>query len=459
MRRVVLIGGLALGLSGCVGDYTGPGLPAGDTPQSWGQEIPSDAAIWPQQTWWKNFGSEELNALIAEAQASNLNLAAARYRVEQADAQSRIAGSSLLPTIGASARGDETGDIHGPGLKTKSLGANLTASYELDFWGRNLADARSADASLRASQYDQETVALTTTASVATTYFQLLALRDRLAYAKKNVENADRLLALTELQLKAGLISPLQMAQQQNIVASQRAQLPAIAQQERQAANSLALLLGRPPQGFAVQAQSLAGVSTPVVAPGLPSELLARRPDVKRAEANLAAADANVGAARAAFLPTISLTGSAGVASTALNGLLNGQNAAYAIAGSLLQTIFDSGAIAAREDAAMARRKELLTTYRSAALTAFSDVDVTLASVANLGEQERQQAKAAAASAEAFRIAELQYRAGLVDYLNVLNAQTSMFQAQDQLAQVKGARLQAIVGLYRVLGGGWNEKS
>jgi outer membrane protein, multidrug efflux system len=459
MRRAVLVGSLALGLGACVGDYTGPGLPQGDTPQSWGQEIPSSAAIWPSQTWWKNFGSDELNALIAAAQTENLNLAAARFRVEQADAQARIAGSSLLPSIGANVSGNETGDIHGPGLKTKSLGASLTASYELDFWGRNLADARAADASLRASQYDQETVALTTTASVATTYFQLLALRDRLAYAKKNVENADRLLALTEMQLKAGLISPLQMAQQQNVVASQRAQLPAIAQQERQAAASLALLLGRPPQGFEVQAQSLSGLAAPTVAPGLPSELLARRPDVKRAEANLAAADANVGAARAAFLPTIPLTGSASVASTALNGLLNGQNAAYAIAGSLLQTIFDGGALAAREDAAMARRKELLATYRSAALTAFSDVDVTLASVANLEEQERQQAKAAAAAAEAFRIAELQYRAGLVDYLNVLNSQTSMFQAQDQLAQVKGARLQAIVGLYRVLGGGWNEKS
>ncbi|MFM9862377.1 MAG: TolC family protein, partial [Micropepsaceae bacterium] len=188
------------------------------------------------------------------------------------------------------------------------------------------------------------------------------------------------------------------------------------------------------------------------------SELLARRPDVKKAEADLASADANVGAARAAFLPTISLTGSAGVASTALNGLLNGQNAAYQIASSLLQTIFDAGALAAREDLAMARREELLTNYRRAALTAFSDVDTALSGVANLEEQERQQGKAAAAAAESFRIAELQYRAGLVDYLNVLNAQQSLFQAQDQLAQVKGARLQAIVGLYRVLGGGWSEK-
>lgn len=458
MRRVLLVGGLSLALSACVGDYTGPGLPQSDTPSSWGQPIPSDAAVWPSQTWWHNFGSNELNGLIAAAQSSNLNLAAARFRVEQADAQARIVGSSLLPVISAGLRADESGDIKGPGLKTRSLGANINASYELDFWGRNLADTRAADASLRASRYDQETVALTTVSSVATTYFQVLALRDRLSYAKKNVENADRLLSLTELQLNAGLISPLQMAQQQNIVASQRAQLPAIAQQERQATASLALLLGRAPQGFQVNASSLSGLSAPTVAPGLPSALLARRPDVKKAEADLASADANVGAARAAFLPTISLTSAAGVASTALNGLLNGSNAAYSIGAALFQTIFDGGALAAREDLAMARREELLTSYRRAALTAFADVDTALSAVANLEEQERQQAKAAAAAAESFRIAELQYRAGLVDYLNVLNAQQSLFQAQDQLAQVKGARLQAIVGLYRVLGGGWSEK-
>ena len=185
---------------------------------------------------------------------------------------------------------------------------------------------------------------------------------------------------------------------------------------------------------------------------------MARRPDVAKAEADLASADANVGAARAAFFPTISLTGSAGVASTALTGLLSGSNAAYAIGAALFQTIFDGGVLAAREDFAMARREELLTSYRRAAITAFSDVDVALSAVANLEEQERQQAKAATAASESFRIAELQYRAGLVDYLNVLNAQQSLFQAQDQLAQVKGARLQAIVGLYRVLGGGWSEK-
>lgn len=458
MRRVLLVGSLSLTLAACVGDYTGPGLPESDSPPSWGQAIPSDAAVWPSQTWWRNFGSDELNALIAAAQTNNLNLAAARFRVEQADAQARIAGSSLLPGISAGLRGDESGDIHGPGLKTRSLGANINASYELDFWGRNLADAHAADASLRASRYDQETVALTTVSSVATSYFQLLALRDRLAYAKKNVENADRLLSLTELQLNAGLISPLQMAQQQNIVASQRAQLPAIAQQERQANASLALLLGRASQGFQVNAQSLAGIAAPTVAPGLPSELLARRPDVAKAEADLASADANVGAARAAFFPTISLTGTAGVASTALTGLLSGSNAAYTIGAALFQTIFDAGALAAREDFAMARREELLTSYRRAAITAFSDVDVALSAVSNLEEQERQQTKAATAASESFRIAELQYRAGLVDYLNVLNAQQSLFQAQDQLAQVRGARLQAIVGLYRVLGGGWSEK-
>ena len=458
MRRIILVGSLALALSACVGDYTGPGLPEKDTPKAWDQPIPSDAAVWPTQSWWKGFGSDELNALIAAAQQNNLNLAAARARVEAADAQSRIVGASLLPTIGIGGRGTETGDIHGPGIKTKSLTANINASYELDFWGRNQADARGADASLRASRYDQETVALTTTASVATTYFQVLALRDRLRVARQNADNADRILHLTELQLQAGLIGPLQMAQQQTVASNQRAQLPNIEQQERQAVAALALLLGQPPQGFDVTAQSVDKLLAPTVAPGLPSELLARRPDVAKAEADLAAADANVGAARAAFLPAISLTGQAGVAGTALNALLKGSNAAYTIGAALVQTIFDSGRLAAQEDLAMARRTELLANYRRTAITAFSDVDVALAAVTHLGEQEREQTKAATAAAESFRIAELQYRAGLVDFINVLNAQTAMANAQDQLAQVKGQRLQAIVGLYRVLGGGWSEK-
>jgi NodT family efflux transporter outer membrane factor (OMF) lipoprotein len=456
--RIPIAAALTLALGGCVGDYTGPGLPAEDTPKEWSAPIPSDASIWPKQDWWRGFASDELNALIAAARTNNLDLAAARARVEAADAQARIAGASLLPTLSASLGGTESGDIHGPGVKTKLLTADLRASYELDFWGRNLANARAGDASLRASRYDQETVALTTTSSVATTYFQVLAARDRLRFAKQNSANADRVLELTELQLKAGLISPLQMAQQQTVAANQRAQLPAIEQQERQAVATLAVLLGQAPQGFTVAGQSLEKLDAPSVAPGLTSELLARRPDVARAEANLAAADANVGAARAAFLPAITLTGNAGVASTALSGLLSGSNAAYTIGAALLQTIFDSGRLAAQEDLAMARRTELLATYRRTAITAFSDVDVALSSVANLAAQERETAKAAAAAAEAFRIAELQYRAGLVDFINVLNTQQSMYSAQDQLAQVKGQRLQAIVGLYRVLGGGWSEK-
>ena len=453
--RVFIASGACLLLGACTFLQSKSGLGATDVPFSWVQSTPASEKVWPDAGWWTEFGSAELTSLVTEAQASNLDLVIARARVEQADAQARIAGSSLLPTISVRGGANENGSLQTASSKTRLLSGSVNVSYEVDFWGRNAASARAADQSLRSSIYDQETVALTTVASVASTYFELLSLRERLRLARLNAANAEKILVLTEKQFAAGTISKLPMMQQQTLVSSQRAQLASLEQQERQTFSALAILLGKPPQSFAVAGQNLEGVKTPTVTVGLPSELLSRRPDVKSAEADLEAAQANLAAARAAYLPSISLTGEAGVTSTALAGLLAGSNAAYAIGATLIQNIFRGGELIADNDLKYARREELLASYRKTALSAFADTDTALSSVRTVSMQEQAQAEATKAALESLRISELQYKAGTVDFLTVLSSQQSAYSAQDRMAQLRSERLQAAVALFKSLGGGW----
>jgi multidrug efflux system outer membrane protein len=457
MRRThfsVLIAAAAL--SACASVEPGGGLEPTDTPAAWTAPIPTDASMWPEAGWWRAFDSGELDRLVADAQTQNLDLAIAATRILQAEAQVRSAGSALLPSVDLRGGASQSGQLE-PSSNSQSFSLSLGASYEVDFWGRNSAGVAAAQASLRASEYDRETVALTVVSSVASTYFQLLSVRDRIAIAKRNLENAQGVLKITEARVNAGVAVPLELAQQRANVAGQEANIPSLEQQERETRSALALLLGRPVQGFDVTATSMAGLKAPTVAPGLPSELLARRPDVRRAEALLVAADANITAARAAFFPSISLSGSIGGASAAVSSLLNPSNIAYTIGASLLQTIFDGGQNQANLDTTVAQRQETLLNYRGAVIAAFSDVDVALGAVSSLEARERASQVQADQAQEAYRIAELRYRTGVEDFLSVLDAQRSLNSAQDQLAQARLARLQASVILFRVLGGGWSD--
>ena len=218
---------------------------------------------------------------------------------------------------------------------------------------------------------------------------------------------------------------------------------------------ALALLLGRPPEGFDVAARDLATIQAPPVAPGLPSELLVRRPDIVTAEANLQGANANLAAVRAELFPSISLTGSAGVASTTLTSLVTNPLFAAGIGLSLTQTIFDAGRREAATEEARAREQELLLAYRSATITAFSEVETTLGSISNLNEQQMFQAEQVAQSELAFNIAQARYREGVDDFLIVLDAQRSLYAARDQFSDIRLQQLLALVALYRALGGGW----
>ncbi len=438
-----------------------------DIPVAFTGPIMGDANVWPQAGWWTEFGSPELNDLIAEAKSKNLNLAVAVASVLQAKAQSDVARAALFPDINLEGSAQRQSSpvsslsVGGPPTKAKvtanSFGLSADASYALDFWGLAQDNLRAADESLKAARYNQEVVALTITADVATTYLDILSLRQQISIAQRNVDAAKSILKITQAQVTNGIASNLNLAQQEALVDSVEATIPVLKEQEREQLFALAILLGRPPEGFDVKAQSLDVIKPPVVAPGLPSSLLQRRPDVAQAEANLASAHANVDAARAAFFPAISLTGNGGLTSAAVGTLFQGSSFGWGIGAQLLQTVFDGGKLIAESDVAKAEQRGLLATYRGAVIQAFSDVETGLSQVSNYSSQQEALTRDVKDSAEAFRISSLQYREGIVDLLTVLQTQQTLFTAEQSAAQAELSHAQAVVGLYKALGGGWNE--
>jgi outer membrane protein, multidrug efflux system len=458
--RKSMVIALVCSLSGCaiVSPRIEPNVPVG---AAWNETTPPDAAA-VSPTWWKSFGTAELQSLIDEALAGSPDLAIASERVRQAEAQVRVAGASLFPvlTAGAGASGKGTSQVGGksagPAVIDGAGNVGLTVSYELDLWGKNRAAVRSAASSAAASRFDRDTARLTLVSGVATSYFEVLALRARLAIARDNIATAQRVFDVVSARARNGAASALDVSRQQATLLSQQAALLPLEQQERQTRAALAVLVGRPPEGFDVKGGTIADVTVPVIDPGLPADLLLRRPDLASAEAQLGAANADVAAARAALLPSITLTGTAGLASSALTALASGgATAAIGIAASLLQPIFDGGRLKGQKAIAESKERELVETYRKAILAAFEDVEQALAGTSRLGQQEQLQDQVRARAQDSLRLAEIRYKAGADDLLTVLDAQRTLFSAQDQLAQVQLNRLQAAVSLYKALGGGW----
>jgi NodT family efflux transporter outer membrane factor (OMF) lipoprotein len=449
----------ALAVAGC---DLGPDYkqPAATNPDGWRESDAGGGAAWPVADWWRGFGSPELDGLIARAQQANLDLGAAIARVKEADAQTRIAGAPLLPSIGASG-GYATQQIispfNGQQIHYASYSAGVSASYEIDFWGKNAAALASAKATAHASRYDQQVIALTVVSGVATTYFQALGLEDRLQVARDNLANAEDVLTVILGRARVGTAMDLDVAQQQTIVAGLRAAIPPLQQQYAQALDALAILLDQPPNQMALTAHSLAPLSAPAVAPGLPSELLARRPDVREAEAQLVAANANIKVARAQFFPSLELTASGGWESLALSSFLSPASGIYALAASVTQPIFEGGALRGQLDFTKGRYEELVETYRKTVVSAFGNVEDALAATRRTGEQEASEEEAVARARRAYEIAQVQYRVGSIDLLTVLNTETALFTADDLLAQDRIAHMQALVSLFNALGGGWQD--
>jgi len=453
---------LALLLAGCatrVPQALTPPL----MPRTFSGQLPSEQ-VWPQSGWWRSFDDPALTELIERAQANNRDLAVAVARVMEAKAQATIERAALFPQISAQAQAIRSSaaqsgqTINGQGYSSgNAFALTFGASYELDLWGLSRANLRAANEMLKSARFAQQTVALMVTANVADTYFNVLALRVRIRIANENITAINGILDTIKLKVSTGKSSRLDLAQEQAQVESVEAQLPVLEEQELEARVSLAVLIGEPPETFDVATRSPTAFNLPVVGPALPSELLIRRPDVAEAEANLAAAHANLDAARAAFLPQIALTGNGGFASATLSALLHGPSFAYDFGANLLQTVFDGGKLVGQKDLVVATERGLIASYQSTVLNAYADAENALGQVSNHSKAESHLAREVDAAHEAFTIAQLQYRQGTTDLLTVLQAQQTLFSAEDQLAQNTLARMQALVHLFEALGGGWVE--
>src|SRR6516162_4531853 len=399
--------------------------PPAVTPAAFEHHAAAAGAAWPAQDWYRGFGSDELNALVDEAVRDNTDLTGARERVAQADARARQAGAAILPKIGIDGNATYLSghSSQGSGHELDWF-AMLSASYEVDFWGKNRAIADAARLQAGASRGERDTVALTLLGGVAGQYFQVLALRERLAIARANRDAAKKILEAVQARFDAGVASPTELASQKAAWYTAQIAISDLEQLEMEARAALALLLGRPPENFEIRASDLDSLREPAVAAGLPSELLTRRPDLLVAESNLHAAHANLTAARAAMFPSLTLTAAGGVQNPALPAIVNtipGVGPSYsAIAASLV------------------------------------DVEKALSSVQHLDAVREFQQGSVAESERAFEGAQLRYQRGSGDFLTLLESQRTLYAARDQFTQYRLARLQALVALCKALGGGWS---
>ena len=467
VTAIVLLAGCNLGP-----DYHRPAL---EMPAIYRASQATEAAAWPAADWWRGFDSSELNELIDEARVRNFDIAAAIARVVQADAQVRIAGAALLPTLDATGSGGwqhiglaSGGNSSGSGsriggrsgnasIDTHSYSAALNVAYELDFWGKNRAARQAAVATAMFSRFDQQTVALTVVTNVANTWFTALALADRMQVAEQNLADAEQTLSVIRGRMDAGTATALDLAQQEALVAGERATIPNFRNQIEQELLGLGILVGRPPEAITARPGTLTALSLPLVTAGLPSELLARRPDVASAEAQLIAANFDIKVARAAFFPSIQLTGQGGFSGAALNALFFPGGTIASLSAGLTQPIFDAGTLRGQLEQAKGRYDELLADYRKAVVQALTDVEDALTAWRYTTEQEALEAQAVATAQRAADIARAQLIAGTVDITTVLQAETTLFNDQDILAQVRLTRFQALLNLYKALGGGWTE--
>ncbi|CRM30945.1 Outer membrane protein OprM precursor [Pseudomonas sp. 28 E 9] len=454
--------GLCLLLSACAGN---PGaVDSGITPPAAWHSAERAASQAANQRWWTHFGSPSLNRLIDQARRDSFDVAAAMARVRQAQATAVIAGAPLLPEVKFNLtatrekllRGSGNSDLNATenNKTVTSYDANLTASYELDFWGGRAAARDGALHSLQASRFDQANVELTLLSNVADRYAQTLAARQRVQIAELNLANARAVLDLVQTRYDAGSATALELAQQKSLVAGQQRQLPLVEQLAEEARITLAALLGQPVQALELGSEVFPALTWPTIGPGVPSQLLSRRPDLARAEAQLAAASADVSVARAAMLPAVTLGATLGSGAYKADEIL--RSPFYTLTSGLVAPIFNNGRLSAERDKARARQDELLQSYRGAIINGFADVEKALSSISRLDQQRQWQAEELQQAQTAFRIAESRYQAGAEDLLTVLETQRTLYAAQDLDVQLRLSRLQASIALYKALGGGWN---
>lgn len=409
-----------------------------------------------QLPWETFFADTRLRQLIGTALANNRDLRVALLNVQQARAQYDIRNADRLPTVGISAGGTRAPNAAGDQATSYTASLGLSA-WEIDFFGRIASLSEAALARYLATDEGRKAAQITLVSTVANAWLNLAADEELLALTRETLGTREETLRLTRLRFENGVTSEIDFRLAQSLTESSRA---ALAQLQRQRAidlNTLALLIGQPVSPEFAVGVTTRGVTLPDVPAGLPAEVLVRRPDVRQAEQLMVAANADIGAARAAFFPRITLTAGIGTASPELSGLFSGGSWGYTVAPSLLQPIFDAGRNRATLAAAEVGRDIAIAQYERAIQQAFREVADALAGRATYGEQLRALGAVVDAEATRFRLARLRYESGVASYLDLLDAQRALFTAQTTLVQSRLAALQNQVLLYRSLGGGWVE--
>jgi NodT family efflux transporter outer membrane factor (OMF) lipoprotein len=412
-------------------------------------------AVPVQSGWWQSFKNPELSALEERSLAANYNLQAAVARIEEARGTAQIAGAPLYPAFSLNGTIDSSTGRSSDLKPSRVQNAFVLGSYELDFWGMNRASAASSNELTRASEFDRDTVAMTLAASVADTYFQILALRERVDLAQRIARGAARVLTLIEDRVSVGTASEVDVEQQRNAVATFQAAIPVLQQQLEQSLHLLATLAGVAPEGFDVGPRRLNDVAIPRVRANLPSAILLQRPDIRAAEARLVSANFSVGAARAAFFPSLNLTAAGGIASPSLSHFFPLAQGLSELGGTLMQPLFQGGKLAGQLHLNRAQVLELTASYRQSVISALQDVEDSLSAVTQLDDLERAATVAAQSARRAASLTAAEFQLGTVDFLTVLTVERTLFQSEDALLQARMQRLQAAVGVYRALGGGF----
>ena len=458
-RRVSAVATAAL-LAGCVmgPDYKRPPI---ESPKAFQYE-PKDAANTADTLWWKQFQDPVLDGLIAEALAHNTNIAIAAANVEQASAVLTQTRSQLFPQVGYGATGERQKTVEPAVARLipnypnpiTAYQALLSASWEIDLWGRIRRQSESALANVLATDEARRGVILSLVAQVASSYLTLRGLDAQLAVAQKTLGTYAESVKLFTLQFKYGQVSQMSVAQAQSQYETAAAQIPLIESQIAQNQNALAVLIGRDP-GPIARGKSVDDFVLPKVPEGVPSSLLERRPDLLQAEQQLIAANAQIGAAKALYFPTISLTGAFGGASNDLSNLFKGSARVWSFAGSIAGPIFTFGAVSGQVAQAEAAQNAALLNYQLSIRNAFADVDNALVANQKLQEQLAAQVRLVTALQDYSHLARLQYNGGYAPYSTVLQAEQTLFPAELNLASIRAQVFASSVNIYKAMGGGW----
>lgn len=456
MRRLLLLLPAA-SLFGCVSgpDYRRPAVP--EPVAFYGSDSPAGPDSLADRAWWDLFSDPALRSLIDEALRDGYDLRIAAARVEEARARYGVAGAAWLPSVNGSAAAlrAHTSTYASPSDATGSLlTANASVSWEIDVWGRIRRLNEAARAQLLASEEGRRAVGLTLVTDVASAYFDLRELDEELAIARRNRGAFQDTFDLFSRRLEGGAASGLETARAEALLANASAQIPLLEQRIVAKENQISLLLGRPPGPIARGAGLTGQPLPPSVPAGLPAALLARRPDLRRAEQDLVAANANVGVAHAALFPAFSLTGLLGGQSTELGDLF-AAGRTWSIGAGLLAPLFQGGKLRAQERAARAQLDAARLSFEQAVNRALGEVSTSLVSMQKLAEEETQRERAVGATREAVRLATLRYESGLSAYFEVLDALQQLLGTETALAQTRRNRLTALAGLYKALGGSW----